>query len=129
MAEPVLRSKVVDVLANPWFSMLFGPNKLNKTGRKSKPWNSPNTTTRKKVRKMIYLDIERRTNARKVEIPPCRTAGPMLVRVCFILSSLEPLATVHEGVGNVSEYSAQSPIEMVIKMARRVPMFSPQKLA
>ena len=78
--------------------MLCGPNKLNTTGRNNKPWKSPKTTTRKKilkkVRKMIDLDMERRTNARKVEMPPFRTAGPMLVRVCFILSSLEPLATM-----------------------------------
>ena len=78
--------------------MLFGPRRLNTTGRNSRPWNSPKTTTRKNtlknVRKMIDLDMERRTNARKVENPPLRTAGAMQIMVCFILSSLEPLATM-----------------------------------
>ena len=78
--------------------MLAGPNILKTTGRKISPWKSPKITTRKKtlkkVRKMIDLDMERRTNARKVEIPPLRTAGPMLVIVCFILSSLDPVATM-----------------------------------
>ena len=78
--------------------MLSGPRRLKTTGRKSRPWNSPKTTTRKKtlknVRKMMDLDVERRTKARKVEIPPLRTAGPMFVKVCFILLSLEPLATM-----------------------------------
>ena len=78
--------------------MLGGPNRLKTTGRKTSPWNSPKTTTRKKtlkkVRKMIDLDMERRTNARKVENPPLRTAGPILVRVCFILSSRDPVATM-----------------------------------
>ena len=78
--------------------MLGGPNRPRTTGRKTSPWNKPKTTTRKKtlkkVRKMIELDVERRTNARKVEKPPLRTAGPILVRVCFILSSLEPVATI-----------------------------------
>ena len=38
----------LDVLAKPGFPMLFGPNRLNTTGRKSRPWNSPKTTTMKK---------------------------------------------------------------------------------
>ena len=78
--------------------MLFGPKRLNTTGRNSNPWNSPKTTTRKKtlknVRKTIDFDMDRRTNAKKVEIPPFRTAGAVLIIVCFNLSFLEPLATM-----------------------------------
>ena len=64
--------------------MLFGPNRLNTTGRKSKPWNSPKTTTRKKTLKKVEktwdLELARRMKARKVEKPPLNTAGPMSAR-------------------------------------------------
>ena len=41
------------VLASPGFPMLFGPRRLNITGRNRRPWNSPKTTTRKKTLKNV----------------------------------------------------------------------------
>ena len=87
------------ILEYPESLKLGGPNRLKTTGRKISPWNKPKTTTRKKtlkkVRKMTELDVERRTKARKVEMPPLRTAGPIPVSVCLILSSLDPVETMN----------------------------------
>ena len=60
---------------------LFGPIRLNTTGRKIRPWNKPKDTTRKKTlkkaRKVWDLEKARRTKAQNVERPPLKTAGPM----------------------------------------------------
>ena len=72
--------------------------RLSNTGRKRRPWNKPKSTTRKKilkkVRKMIDLELASRTKERKVDIPPLNTAGPIFVKVFFILSLLEPSSIV-----------------------------------
>ena len=84
--------------SNCWPSLLLEPTRLSTTGKKSRPWNNPKSTTRKKilkkVRKMIDLDAKRRTKERKVEMPPLRTAGPVLIKVFFIRSLLDPSSTV-----------------------------------
>ncbi len=53
--------------------------------------------TKKKILNSIFSRVvvmERRTKARKVEIPPLRNGGPIWIKVSLILSSLEPFFTL-----------------------------------
>ena len=72
----------------------FGPIRLRRTGKKIRPWNNPNETTKKNILKNVIntwlLDDAKRMKARNVENPPLKTAGPMLVTAATALWSLEP---------------------------------------
>ena len=64
-------------------SVSVGPVRERRTGKKTSPWNRPNTTVRqntlKKVMKTWLLERLHSTSARKVVTPLLKTAGPMAV--------------------------------------------------
>ena len=79
-------------------SVSVGPVRERRTGKKTSPWNRPNTTVRqntlKKVMKTWLLERLHSTSARKVVTPLLKTAGPIAVTAFIALSLRDPLATI-----------------------------------
>ena len=83
-----------------------GPSMASRAGKRTRPWNKPNTTvstntwdrlahwqgrlTLKKEMKTWEDEAPRSTKARKVVIPPLSTAKPMVAMASCALSNLEP---------------------------------------
>ena len=70
--------------------------------------------------------MAQRTNAKKVETPPLRTAGPICVRACWTRASLVPGEAKNSWVMWAAE-STQIPMQMMRLVQEIVSMVKPQK--